>query len=203
MVVVQPVKIKYNWNKDDDHRIERIAFDIENDVIDFDYIPYLLGRSVHERTLRNYTKVGKPYYDRWSDRYMSLDTNSETGLPRITLTYDKDSGHNFETIYLRWKLPKGFRIMDIIDRLGGYVFSSTASNIEIKCNNDTTVTVADVKLGHVVARVSKPGRMYLGMEHSTTNRINGYVLTGLADHIRQALMVGEKNPTLDGCSVSE
>jgi hypothetical protein len=47
----------------------------------------------------------------------------------MVLNYDDAAGHNFETIYLRWKLPNGMNIMDTIDRLGGYVFSSNATNI--------------------------------------------------------------------------
>ena len=30
--------------------------------------------------------------------------------------------------------------------------------------------------------------MYLGLEHSTTHRKNGYVLTGLADAMRNAIL---------------
>ena len=144
IVVVQPMNVRYNWNEDDDFRVESLAFDIENDVIDFNGIPQLLGYSTHERTLRNWVEDpeagnGKPYYDHWSDRYMTLDTNPITGNPRITLRYDEDSGHNFSNVYLKWKLPKGMKVMDIIDRLGGYLFGSTASNIDVKCNNDSVI----------------------------------------------------------------
>lgn len=50
--------------------------------------------------------------------------------------------------------------------------------------------MVETRLGHVVARVHEPGKMYLGVEHSTTNRINGYVLVGLADSIRAAINGG-------------
>ena len=61
----------------------------------------------------------------------------------------------------------------------------------------------DVTLGHVTARVHKPGEMYLGQEHSTKMRKNGYVLTGLASAIYEALLAGETNPTLRNFTISE
>lgn len=64
------MKIRYNWDKDDDYRISQISFDISNDIIDFDNVPQLLGYSTHSRTLRNHDEDGRPYYDRWSDKYM-------------------------------------------------------------------------------------------------------------------------------------
>lgn len=203
IIVVQPVNIRYNWSEDDDYRIREISFDIVNDMIDFENTPELLGYETHERTLRNGLVAMKPYYDRWSDRYMKIEVDELTKVPRITLRYDEDCGHNFETIYLRWKLPKGCKLMDTIDRLGGYVFSSTASNVVAVCNNSGSMPRFDVQLGHIVARVHEPGKMYLGLEHSTTKRQNGYVLTGLADSIRQALIAGENNPTLETHAVEE
>lgn len=107
-----------------------------NDVIDFSNTPELCEYWIQTRTLRNgdgrvdsngnHVDKNYPYYDHWSDRYMKLEFNEDTKIPRLTLTHDSDSGFNFERIYLRWRLPKGCRIMDTIDRLGGYVFSSTA-----------------------------------------------------------------------------
>jgi hypothetical protein len=35
------------------------------------------------------------------------------------------------------------------------------------------------KIGHIVVRTPSKGNMYLGVEHSTTVRKNGYVLLGL------------------------
>lgn len=137
-----------------------------------------------------------PYYDHWSDRYMKLTRNEVNGIYNLTLTYDEDMGFNFETIYLRWRLPKGCKIMDTLDRLGGYVFSATASNIVVEGNNSNMTPIVDVNSGHVVVRAHKPGKMYLGLEHSTTMRKSGYVLVGLADAIRNALNKGEKNPTV-------
>jgi hypothetical protein len=61
----------------------------------------------------------------------------------------------------------------------------------------------DVTLGHVFARVHEPGKMYLGLEHSTRQRKNGYVLVGLADAIHTALLAGEKNPTFTRAVVPE
>jgi hypothetical protein len=63
--------------------------------------------------------------------------------------------------------------------------------------------MVETRLGHVVARVHEPGKMYLGVEHSTTNRINGYVLVGLADSIRAAINGGQKNPTIERHAISE
>ena len=42
--------------------------------------------------------------------------------------------------------------------------------------------------------VVEQGKMYLGLEHSTTRRQNGYVLVGLGDAIRYAISA---NDTLD------
>lgn len=100
---------------------------------------------------------GKAYYDHWSDSYMKLDFNEETKVPRLTLTYNPEAGYNYETIYLRWKLSRGCRIMDTIDRLGGYVFSSTAGNIVADCNNNSVTPDFQVTTGHVVARVHEIG----------------------------------------------
>ena len=41
VIVVQPVKIRYNWNGTDDYRIRSISFDVVNDIIDFDNVPEL------------------------------------------------------------------------------------------------------------------------------------------------------------------
>lgn len=131
---------------------------------------------------------GWPYYDRWSDRHMKLDLNPDTGNPRLTLKWDADCGFNFETIYLRWILPKGCRIMDTVDRLGGYVMSSTADNIVSSTSNVRTTPKFEVKVGHITARVHGQKKMYLGLEHSTTARKSGYVLTGLADAVRNAIL---------------
>ena len=140
----------------------------------------------------------KPYYDHWSDKNMKLEFNEATGLPRLTLKYGDDGRYNFETIYLRWRLPKGFRVMDTMDRLQGYVFSSTASDVSVDCGNSMVVPDIETTIGHMVVRVKRPGTMYLGLEHSTTNRINGYVINNLAEEIKNALMGGTSfNPTLD------
>ena len=203
IVVIQPINIRYNWNRDDDFRIREISFDIVNDMIDFENTPVLLGYEAHERTLRNGLKDRKPYYDRWSDRYMKIEVDEYTRIPRMTIRYDERCGFNFETIYLKWKLPKGCKLMDTIDRLGGYVFSSTASNVVAVCNNSSSLPEFDVQIGHVVARVNEPGKMYLGLEHSTTQRQNGYVLTGLAESIREALAIGYENPTTNSHAVEE
>lgn len=45
IVVVQPVKVRYNYSPEDDFRIEQIQFDVVNDVIDFNNVPSLLGYS--------------------------------------------------------------------------------------------------------------------------------------------------------------
>ena len=39
--------------------------------------------------------------------------------------------------------------------------------------------------------------MYLGLEHSSTHRMNGYVLKELAASIKAAIGRGYANPTLD------
>jgi hypothetical protein len=202
VVVVQPIQVKYNWDKDDDYRIREMSFDITNDIIDFGAVPELCGYSTQARTLRNEFLDSanrawrEPYYDHWSDRTMKLEVDPVTNVPRLTLTFP-DGGYNFETIYLRWKLPKGCRIMDTLDRLGGYVFSSTASNVVVDCGNSMVVQDVDTTIGHIVVRVKKPGTMYLGLEHSTTKRMNGYVITNLANEIKIALLRGDFNPSLD------
>jgi hypothetical protein len=162
-----------------------LSFDIANDIIDFDGVPELCSYEEHAKALRD--GRGYEHYDRWSDRYMKLETNPTTGVPRLTLKWDEDCGFNFETIYLKWKLPKGCRVMDTVDRLGGYVFSSTAVNLESVSNNVDHTPQFDIKKGHVVVRVEEPGTMYLGLEHSTTKRVGGYVLVGLVDAIKLAL----------------
>jgi hypothetical protein len=134
---------------------------------------------------------------------MKLERNPDTGLPNLTLTCGSDMGFNFETFYLRWRLPRNFRVMDTIDRLGGYAFTSSASNIVVESTGSNLTPVVDVNPGHVVARVSGPGKMYLGLEHSTTARKGGYVLTALADAIRAARDSGARNPTLEIGAVSE
>ena len=221
VTVVQPVSIRYNWNEKDDYRLLDLSFDIVNDVIDFNGVPRLLGYSTQDRTLRNgepeetdiynreWKHLGKkdisnkPYYDHWSDRYMKLDIDKETGIPHLKLKWDSACGFNFERIYLRWELPAGCKVMDTMDRLMGFVFSSTAQNIIATANNSMT-PIFDVSVGHVIPRVSKRGEMYLGLEHSTTQRKNGYVLTGLASAIKTALQVGqETNPTLDRYAIKE
>lgn len=45
--------------------------------------------------------------------------------------------------------------------------------------------------------------MYLGIEHSTAMRKNGYVLTGLKDKIKEALFEGKTNPTLREFTITE
>ena len=51
------------------------------------------------------------------------------------------------------------------------------------------MNVPDIEVvkGHVVPRVESQGKMYLGMEHSTTMRRNGFVLKGLKDAVWSAL----------------
>lgn len=109
-----------------DYGIGQIQFDIVNDIIDFGVVPELCSEEDHRHALLD--KDGQPHYDRWSDDHMRIEVNPVTGIPRITLTY-KNDGFNFETIYLKWRLPDGFMVMDTIDRLRGYVFSSTAKNV--------------------------------------------------------------------------
>lgn len=202
VTVVQPIHVRYDWKKDDDYRIRSMSFDISNDIIDFGAVPELCEYSVQARTLRN-EFMGEndriwrePHYDRWSDRNMSIEVNEVTKIPRLTLTFP-DGGYNFETIYLRWRLPKGCRIMDIMDRLQGYVFSSTANDVVVDCGNPIAVSEVETTVGHIVVRVKRPGTMYLGLEHSTTKRMNGYVIANLAKEIKNALMLGDFNPTLD------
>ena len=84
---------------------------------------------------------------------MRLEFDENTQVPRMTLTYEEPGGYNFETIYLRWKLPEGFNMMDTLDRLGGYVFGSTATNLNVVCNNTNVTPVVKVNTGHVVTRV--------------------------------------------------
>lgn len=183
IVVVQPLKICQDWRKDDESRTLSVSFDIVSDIMDFGAVPELCGYDVQNRTLRNRGDNNLPYYDHWSDRYMKLEINPVTNIPRLTLIWDDDCGFNFETVYLRWRMPRGFRIMDTIDRLMGYAFSSTAENVVVKCNNEMNVPDIEVVKGHVVPRVESRGRMYLGMEHSTTMRRNGFVLKGLKDAV--------------------
>lgn len=142
----------------------------------------------------------EPHYDHWSDRNMHLEVNPTTNTPRLTLTF-QDGGYNFETIYLRWKLPRGCRIMDSIDRLRGYVFSSTASDVVVDCENPMTTPEVKTTLGHVVVRVKKVNEMHIGLEHSTTKRMNGYVILNLASEIKNALLRGDFNPTFDSARV--
>lgn len=193
IVVVQPVKIIHNWNPADDNRILEMSFDIVNDIIDFGAVPELCDYPVQARTLRN--GEGEPYYDHWSDRYMKLDVNPVTKVRRLTLKWDEDCGYNFENIYLRWKLPARFRMMDTVDRLLGYSFSTSAENIDMKCNSNMNLPQVDVTVGHIVPRVESIGKMYLGLEHSTTLRKNGYVLKNLADMVMSAVI--EENEILN------
>lgn len=202
VTVVQPIHVRYDWKKDDDYRIRSISFDITNDIIDFGAVPELCEYSVQARTLRNDIMDEddriwrEPHYDHWSDRNMSIEVNEVTKTPRLTLTFP-DGGYNFETIYLRWRLPKGCRIMDIMDRLQGYVFSSTANDVVVDCGNPIAISEVETTVGHIVVRVKRPGTMYLGLEHSTTKRMNGYVIANLAEEITKALKFGDFNPTLD------
>lgn len=94
-------------------------------------------------------------------------------------------------------MPRGCRIMDTMDRLQGYVFSSTAHDVVVDCGNPMTIPQVNATIGHVVVRVKKPGAMYLGLEHSETKRMNGYVIANLASEIKNALLRGDFNPTLD------
>lgn len=189
VIVVQPLKIYCNWDKDDDYRINSISFDITNDVIDFKNTPELCDYHIQDKTLMNYNRdIGteQAYYDHWGDNCMKME-RKPNGNYRLTLKYPDDGGFNFETIYLRWKLPAGFQVMDTMDRLGGYVFGSTARNIVVDCNISTVKVDLDVNIGRVVARVPEKQEMYLGLEHSTTKRMNGYVLTGLKEMMENAL----------------
>ena len=177
-----------------------------NDVIDFNNVPVLCEQWRQTRTLRNWgddpeNGNGKPYYDHWSDNNMSLTIDENTHVPRMTLTYEEPGGYNFETIYLKWRLPKGFNVMDTLDRLGGYVFGSSAANLNTMCNNSSVTPIVKVNTGHVVARVQSINKMYLGLEHSTTARKNGYVLIGLKEAIANALSAS--NPTIGGHVISE
>ena len=154
VIVVQPLKVVCDWKPDDDFRINSIKFDIASDVIDFNNVPELMGHAGQSTTLRNRTnRMNEPYYDRWSDRHMKIGRNPDTGNP--TLELDFSEGFNFETIYLRWKLPKGCRIMDTVDRLGGYLFSSIATNVMVEANNIQVNPSIDVKQGHVTVRVPR------------------------------------------------
>lgn len=202
VVFVQPIHVNYNWRADDDFRIRELSFDISNDIIDFGAVPVLCDYHAQERTPRkefldsNGKAWREPHYDHWSDNNMKLHFDDTTGVPRLTLTYP-NGGYNFDTIYLKWKLPKGCRIMDTLDRLRGYVFSSTASNIVADCGNPMVLPEIETTIGHIVVRVKKIGTMYLGREHSTTKRMNGYVISNLASEIKNALLRGDFNPTLD------
>ena len=193
VTVIQPLNVHCDWDGNDDYRINSISFDIKHDIIDFNNVPELHAYDKHTATLRK-DELGTPYYDRWSDNCMTLKFDPETGTPRLTLTFEKGVGYNFETIYLRWKLPKGFKTMDTLDRLGGYIFKSTAENIHVECNNASITPKVEVRAGHVVARVEDRNNMYLGIEHSTTLRKSGYVLKKLGDKIKEALLKSkEKN----------
>lgn len=81
VIVVQPIHVKYNWDKSDDYRIRSMSFDITNDIIDFGAVPELCEYSVQARTLRNGVMDGQgrewrePYYDHWSDRNMKIEFN--------------------------------------------------------------------------------------------------------------------------------
>lgn len=196
VTIVQPVTVRYNWNGEDDYRVNSISFDLVNDIIDFEHTPELCEYWAQSRTLRDGEAHGKPYYDHWSDKYMRLEVDKDTGVPRMTLSYDSDQGYNFETIYLKWKLPAAFNVMDTIDRLGGYVFSSTAYNVTVDSNNSFATPVLDIHKGFVTTRVKRIGRMYLGLEHSTTQRKNGFVLTGLSTAILNAISAGNRNSTI-------
>lgn len=186
IVVVQPVKIIHDWNPADDNRILEMSFDISNDIIDFGAVPELCSYPEQGRTVCN--GEGKPYYDHWSDRYMTLQPNKSTGVPRLTLRWDENCGYNFENIFLRWRLPAGFRMMDTVDRLLGYTFSTSAENIDLKCNSSLNQPQVEVTVGHVVPRIEDIGKMYLGLEHSTTMRKNGFVLKNLEDAVMDALI---------------
>ena len=163
VIVTQPLKIRYDWNYNDNSRLKTISFDVTNDVIDFDHTPELCGYHVQNSTLRrrkthNLADGYELYYDHWSDEFMKMEYNESTHTYRFTLTWDsKDNpelpGYNFETMYLRWKLPKGFKVMDTIDRLGGYVFSSTAQNVEFECNDDAAHMNLNIIKGYVTSRV--------------------------------------------------
>ena len=201
VIVVQPVHIRHNHRPNDDLRLTSIKFDIVNDTIDFENVPVLCGYERQARTLRD--SNGKPYYDHWSDNYMVLGKDNATGVNNLTLKYDSKCGFNFETIFLRWKLPSGFNVMNTLDRLGGYLFMSTASNVVVTCNNKNVTPIVQVQEGHVVARVHEPKKMYLGAEHTTSLRKSGFVLVGLADAIRQAIQSGDKNPTIVHGALSE
>ena len=204
VMVVQPIHVRYNWDEKDDFRIRTISFDITNDIIDFGAVPELCEYDFQVMTLRNGIRGAgtngrewrEPYYDHWSDRNMSIEVNELTKIPRLTLTFP-DGGYNFETIYLRWRLPKGFQVMDTLDRLRGYVFSSTASDVIVDCGNPMAIPDVETTVGHIVVRVKEPDTMYLGREHSTTKRLNGYVIANLASEIKAALLRGDFNPTLD------
>ena len=204
--VVQPIHVKCDWDAEDDFGIREISFDISNDIIDFGAVPELCGYDFQVRTLRNQIMGNQdkiwcePHYDHWSDRNMHLEVNPTTNTPRLTLTF-QDGGYNFETIYLRWKLPRGCRIMDSIDRLRGYVFSSTASDVVVDCGNPMAAPEVETTLGHVVVRVKKVNEMHIGLEHSTTKRMNGYVILNLASEIKNALLRGDFNPTFDSARV--
>lgn len=45
----------------------------------------------------------------------------------------------------------------------------------------------EVNVGHVMARVRDVGKMYLGLEHSTTMRKGGHVLKSLTSLIQGAI----------------
>ena len=180
IMVVQPIKVRC----DSDSLVKEISFDIVNDVIDFGAVPKLYG--YWNQSMGLLDENGKHHYDRWSDDHMSLKWDSDRNVYRMTLRFG-DGGFNFETIYLKWCMPSGFSIMDTIDRLGGHAFRTTAQNCTAICNEDSTSVDFNVRTGKVAARVPERKEMYLGLEHSTTKRLNGYVLVGMADLLENAI----------------
>lgn len=121
---------------------------------------------------------------------MKISDNTSSGMKNITLTFE-GSGYNFETIWLRWKMPRAFRIMDTIDRLGGYAFAAKAKNVVATMHNTLVAPEIKTRIGHVVVRMKEKGDMYLGMEHSTSQRKNGYVLMGLSHAVANAIKESE------------
>lgn len=119
---------------------------------------------------------------------MTLKWDNGKKFNGVTNEYDEmNGGSNFETIYLRWKLPNGFRVMDTADRLGGYSFSSTAHNISFECNDSNANNSAEVTKGYVVCRIEDENTMYLGLEHGSERRKSGFVITGLTNAMADAI----------------